>query len=154
MEKAQIASLEQISIKDISYIFEKINDYSDEESKEDLFDKIRLSLSRYISKKVSNEDGVIQVLSLSNKTYQKLFSKLDTADNIVRVEGEKAEKIAKVILKKIKQYNLDIANVVVLVPIEIRHMFFLILSQFISNIRVISKEEIANNYTIEILDEI
>lgn len=145
---------EEISIKDIVFIFEKINDYSDEESKEDLFDKIRLSLSRYISKKVSNEDNVIQALGISEKTYQKLFSKLDTENNIVRIEGEKAEKIAKTILKKIKQYNLDMTNVVVLAPLEVRHMFFMILSQFISNIRVIAKEEIANNYSIEILDEI
>lgn len=145
---------EEISIKDIVYIFEKINDYSDEETREDLFDKIRVSLSRYISKKVANDEGVIQVLGISDKTYQKLFSKLDTEDNVVRIEGIKVEKIANTILKKIKQYNLDMDNVVILVPIEIRHMTFMILSQFISNIRVIAKEEVANNYTIEILDEI
>lgn len=145
---------EEISIKDIVYIFEKINDFVDEETKEDLLDKIRLSLLRYISKKVSNDEGVIQVFELSDKTYQSLFAKIKSSDNIVRIEGAKVEKIASSILKKIKKYNVDVNNFTILAPIEVRHMLFMILSQFISNIKIIAKEEIANEYTIEILDEI
>lgn len=145
---------EEISIKDIIHIFEKINDFSDEASKENLLDKIRLSLAKYISKKIANSEDVIQVFELSDKTYQKLFSKLKTDDNIVKINGTKVEKIANYILKKAEQYNLDLNNLVILTPMEIRHMFFMILSQFISNIRVIAKEEIANDYTIEILDEV
>lgn len=145
---------EEISIKDIVYIFEKINDFSDEASKEDLLDRIRLSLSRYISKKVSNGNGTIQVLDLSDKTYQKLFAKVKSDGNVVKIEGAKVEKIAKSILKKAKEYNLSYDNLIILTPIEIRHLFSMILSQFISNIKVIAKEEVANDYTIEVLDEI
>lgn len=145
---------EEISIKDIIFIFEKINDFSDESSKDALLDKIRLSLSRYISKKVSNNEGFIQVFELSDKTYQYLFSKLKTDENIVRIKGEKVEKIANSILKKAKKANIDITNIIILAPVEIRHMLFMILSQFISNIKILAKEEIANEYTIEILDEI
>ena len=145
---------EEVSIKDIVYIFEKINDFSDESSKEDLLDKVRLSLSRYISKKISNSEGVIQAFEISDKTYENLFAKLKTKDNIVRIKGEKVEKIAKSILKKAKKYNLECSNLIILAPIEIRHMFFMILSQFISNIKVVAKEEITNEYVVEILDEI
>lgn len=145
---------EEISIKDIVYIFEKINDFSEEASKEDLLDKIRLSLSRYISKKISGDSGIIQAFELSEKTYKNIFSKVKSEDNIVRIEGGKVEKIAKAILKKAKAYNLNINNFVVLTPIEVRHMFFMIMSQFIGNLKVIAKEEVSNDYTIEILDEI
>lgn len=145
---------EEISIKDIIYIFEKINDFSDEASKEDLFDKLRLSLSKYISKKVSNSEGVIQALALSDNTYQKLFSKIKTDDNILSISGIKVEKIANSILKKAQQYDFDLNNLVILVPLQVRHMFFMIFSQFISNIRVIAREEITNDYTIEVLDEV
>ncbi len=145
---------EDISIKDIVYIFEKINDFSNEDSKEDLFAKLRLSLSRYISKKVSNEDGIIQVLELSEKTYHNLFSKINSNNDIIRIDTVKIEKIAGSVFKKIKKNNIDLANLIILAPIEIRHMFFMIMSQFINNIKVISREEIANGYTIEILDEI
>lgn len=145
---------EEISIKDIIYIFEKINDFSDEQSKEDLLDKIRLSQSRQISKKVSNPDGIIQVLELSDKTYKTLFAKLSAADGIVRIDGIKVEKLANAILKKSKQNDLELSGIKILVPMEVRHMFFMIVSQFIPNIKVLAKEEIANDYTIEILDEI
>lgn len=145
---------EEISIKDIIYIFEKINDFSDEASKEDLLSKLRLSLSRYISKKAANSDGIIQVFELSEKTYKNIFDKLDSEDSIIRIEGTKVEKIAKLLFKKIKQYSLDINNISVLAPLEVRHMLFMILSQFISNIKIIAKEEIANNYTIDVIDEI
>lgn len=145
---------EGISIKDIVYIFEKINDYSDESSREDLLDKIRLSMSRYISKKLANGNGTIQAFDLSEKTYKKLFAQMDSEDNILRIEGEKVEKIAKNILKKVKEYNVDFNNLIIFAPIDIRHMLYMILSQFIVNIKVIAKEEILNDYTIEILDEI
>lgn len=145
---------EEISIKDIVYVFEKINDFVDEASKEGLLDKIRLSLSRYISKKVSSADGVIQGFELSEKTDRSLFAKLNTDENIIRVEGNKVEKIAKSVLKKAKANNLDLNNLVIFAPIEVRHMLFMILSQFIANVKVVAKEEITNEYTIEVVDEV
>lgn len=145
---------EEISIKDIIFVFEKINDFAEESSKEDLLDKIRLALSRYISKKVSNSEGVIQGFELSEKTYKNLFAKVKTDDSIIRIEGAKAEKFAKSVLKKAKANNLDLSNLVLFAPLEIRHMFFMVLSQFIPNAKVIAKEEIANDYTLEIIDEV
>lgn len=145
---------EEISIKDIIYIFERINDFSDENEKEDLLDKLRLSLSKNISKKLVNSDGIIQVFVLSDKVYKDLFSKIDSKDNIVRIDGTKMEKLAGSIIKKANKFNLDINNLVIMTQMEVRHIFFMILSQFIPTIKVIAKEEITNGATIEILDEI
>lgn len=145
---------EEVSIKDIVYIFEKINDFSDESSKEDLLDKIRLALSKYISKKLLNGAEAIQGFELSEATYKKLFEKVETEDNIVRIEGKKVEKIAKAILKKAQAHNIDVNSIVVFSPLENRHMLFMVLSQFISSIKVVAREEIANEHTVEILDEI
>ena len=145
---------ERISIKDIVYIFEKINDFSDETTKEDLLDKVRLSLSRYISKKSANTEGVIQGFDMSEKTYETIFAKIDSSDNIVRLDGAKIEKIATKLLKKAAALNIDMSNLILFTPIEVRHMTFIILSQFINNIRVLAKEEITNEYTIEVLDEV
>lgn len=145
---------EKISIKDIVYIFEKINDFADDASKEDLLDKVRLSLAKYISKQIANENGLIQVFDLSDKTYKKLFKNLDTDDNVVRIDGDVVEKIAKSIIKKAKANNIEIENIVILAPLEIRHMLFMVLSNFISNIKIIAKEEISSGYTLEVIDEI
>lgn len=145
---------EEISIKDIFYIFEKINDFADEATKEDLLDKLRLSLARYISKKVANDEGVIQAFELSEKSYENLFTKVEFNDGIVRIDGRKITKIAKTILKKAASYNLDKNSLILLTPMEVRHMTFMVLSQFITNIKVIAKEEITNDYTIDVIDEI
>lgn len=145
---------EEVSIKDIIYIFEKINDFTDESTKEDLLDKIRLSLSRYISKKVSNDDGVIQAVELSEKTYNQLFSKLDTSSDVIKIDGRKIKTLANSIFKLAKKHGLDLDNLIVLTSVEVRHLTFVVLSQIISNIKVIAREEIANDCTIEILDEI
>ena len=145
---------EEVSIRDIIYIFEKINDFSDESTKEDLLDKIRLSLSRYISKKFSSGDGIIQALELSEKTYKNLFSKLDSGSDIIKIDGSKVKSVANSIFKKVKKYGLDFNNLIVLTSIDVRHLTFVVLSQFITNIKVIAREEVANDCTIEILDEI
>lgn len=145
---------ERISIKDIFYIFEKINDFADEATKEDLLDKLRLSLARYISKKAANDEGIIQAFELSEQAYEHLFKKVEFTDGIVRIDGRKIEKIAKTLLKKAANYNLDKNNLILLTPMEVRHMTFMVLSQFITNIKVLAKEEITNDYTIEVIDEI
>ncbi len=145
---------EEISIKDIVYVFEKINDFAEESSKEDLYDKLRLCFSRQISKKVANTDGVIQVFDLSEKTYKNLFAKLTSQDDIVRIDGTKIEKIVNSLLKKAKSNEIEPSSIVLLAPIEVRHMLFMVFSQFIANVKVIAREEVANEYTIEIIDEI
>lgn len=145
---------EEVSIKDIVYIFEKINDFSDETSKEELLDKIRLSLSRFICKKLANDEGIIQTFAISNKTYDNLFADIDEDSSIVKIDGRKIEKIASLLLKKAKEYDLDPSSLIVCTSAEVRHMTFIILSQLISNIKVIAKEEITNDYTVDIIEEI
>lgn len=62
---------ERVSIKNITYIFEKINDFADEGSKVDILNKIRLSLSRQICKSYVNEDGeTISAFEISEKHIQ------------------------------------------------------------------------------------
>lgn len=150
-----LASLvrEEVSINDIIYIFEKINDFSDEASKEDLLDKVRLSLARAISKKVSDGQGTVRAFEMSDKTLKSLYEKIEEEDGLVRVDGIKVEKIAQAILKKIHKHDLTRSSVNLFVPIEIRHMIFLILSQFLNNITVLAREEILNDYEVEILDQ-
>ena len=61
---------EKVSIKNITYIFEKINDFAEEGSKADILNKVRLSLARQICRNYANEDGeTISAFELSEKTY-------------------------------------------------------------------------------------
>lgn len=144
---------EKISIKDITYIFEKINDFAQETTKSDLIKKIRLSLSKQICKYNKNSDGIICTFEISDKTLDKFMPNFDESDDaIIRIDAGFAETLAKNISKKAAQYNID--NPKLLVPLEFRHLIFTLLSNYLNNITVLSREEIGCYAKIEIISEI
>lgn len=144
---------EKISIKDIVYIFEKINDFAEDSSKSDLLKKIRLSLSRQICKNNANQDGIITAIEMSEKTLDKFNPNFDESDDaIIRIDADFAEKLAEKLKQKIKQ--LDIENPKLFVPMEFRHLIFTLLSNYMNDITVLAREEVGCNAQIEILTEI
>ena len=144
---------EEISIKDITNIFEKINDFAEDCTKSDLIKKIRLTLSRQICKKYMNEDGVIQAFEISEKTLDKLTPSFDEDDDaIIRIDAGFAEKLAEKIAKQAKQ--LEIESPKLFVPLELRHLVFTLLSNYLNNITVLAHEEIDCNAKVEIIAEI
>ncbi len=141
---------ERVSIKDIVYLFEKMNDYAEDSAKSDLLKKVRLALSRRICAPYANENGVISLFELSDKTIDAFMPSFEEDENfIIKIDGEYAEKLAQKIIKKAKQ--MDINEPKILVPMELRHLFFSLLSNYMSNIVVLTREEIGCNYGIEIL---
>ena len=144
---------EEVSIKDITNIFEKINDFAEDCSKSDLINKIRLTLSRQICRKYANEDGVIQAFEISEKTLFKLAPSLDgDDDSIIRIDGGFAEKLDGKIAKQAKQLEIDTPKL--LAPLELRQLLFSMLSNYIDNIVVLAHEEIGCNAKIEIIAEV
>lgn len=140
---------EQISIKDIDYIFEKINDFSDEISKDGLLDRIRLSLSKHISQRFIGAEPA-KVIEFSGTTLDEMFKLTESEDEaIIKVDGKVAEKLAKKIEKVAKDKELK--EIILVVPMEIRHMTFAIFSEFINNITVIAHEELTCETNIDII---
>ena len=144
---------EKVSVKDITYIFEKINDFAAESSKSDLIKKIRLALSRRICKSCSNQDGIIQAFEISDKTLDKFMPNFDEGDDaIIRIDASFAETLAENLSKKIDKYGIE--SPVLIVPLEFRHLMFSLLSGYMSNITVLAREEIGCYAKLEILSEI
>ena len=145
--------IENISIKDITYIFEKLNDFAQESTKSDLIKKIRLSLSRQICNQNKNQDGVISAFEISEQTLEKFMPSFEEdEDAIIRIDAGFAEKLAEKLNKYIKKFELE--NPKLLVPLEFRHLIFTLLSNYMNNITVLSREEIGCNAEIEIIAEI
>ncbi len=144
---------EQISIKDITYIFEKMNDFAEDCAKSDLLKKIRLAMARKICSRYANEDGVISLFEISEKTLETFMPSFEEdEDYIIKIDGDFAEKLAQKITKKAK--TLGITEPKILVPMELRHLFFTLLSNYMNNITVLTREEIGCNYAIEIIASI
>ena len=145
---------EKVSIRNITYIFEKINDFAEEGSKADILNKIRLSLSRQICKHYANEDGEsISAFELSEKTYSDIVLGCDESDDcLIKIDGALAEKLANKILRKMKK--LKIHNLVLVVPMDYRQIFFTLLSLYIKDVTVLANEELGCMYRIESLGEV
>lgn len=145
---------ERVSIKNITYIFEKINDYADDSSRIDLLNKLRLSLCRQICKNFVNEDGeTISAFELSEKTYTELVMGCDdTDDSMIRIDADMAEKIADKITKKCKK--LGIYSPKLVVPMEYRQIFFTLLNLYMNNITVLAQEELGCAFKIDSLGEV
>ena len=143
---------ERVSIKDISYIFEKINDFSDETVKDDLLDKIRVSLAKQISASLSDDSNLISAIQLSNETIDSIINLMDNNEQtIVRVDGNKLKEIIDKLVDIASELEISRDRIVLLAPLEVRHMIAMVMLQLIPNLRVVSEEEISTDYALEIL---
>ena len=146
---------EQVSIKDIVYIFEKINDFSDETAKDDLLDRIRVSLAKQISSKLADESNLISVIQISEKTLDSVVNMMDDNEQtIIRVDGGKLKTIIDKLVKLAGKYQISRDKIVLLAPLEVRHMVAMILLQLIPNLRVVAEEEISPDFALEILAQL
>lgn len=144
---------ERVSVRDITYIFEKINDYAEDCPKSELLKKIRLALGRRICRSRVNADGVINVFELSEKTLDAFAPSFEEdEDFIIKIDGDFAEKLAQKITKKAKQFEIE--SPIILVPMEYRHLFFTLLSNYLNDITVLTREEIGCHYPIEVISNI
>lgn len=141
---------ERIPIKDVVYIFEKINDFAQDDEKEDLLDKLRFSLNRQISNSIADEDRNIYGITLSHeiiKAFEKEIYK--TEDDTVTIKASFVKKIAKKVEKIIECTEVDLKHIALVVPASIRHMLFVLFEQIIPNLAVIANEEVAKEFKLE-----
>ena len=144
---------EKVSIKDINFIFEKINDYAEDSVKTDLLKKLRLALSSQICKRHENPDGSISVFELSDKTFADIIENCeDGEDAVFKIDGVFAEKLAAKLVKLSKKLNIQSPKLIV--PMDYRQIFFGLLSLYINDITVLAIEELDINAKVEILGEI
>ena len=143
---------ERVSVKNIIYIFEKINDYANEPTKEDLLDKVRLALSKHIVKDLS-KDGELSVIELSEDTLEKVYSFFkDEDDAIIRIDATDVEAIVDKIEKFVASKKIEIP--ILVVPLDLRHMVFVILSEFVQNLTVLANEELVSECNIKFVGKI
>jgi len=139
---------ERVSVKDLIYIFEKINDFADDATKADLLDKLRVALARQICWSLSDENKVITGYEVNDKIIKMLEAQNDTADadtGIVKIDGVKFEQFTRTI-EKISSGK----NIVLVAPQHLRHMLFVLVSELYTDIPVICLEEVTPEFELKI----
>ena len=143
---------ERISVKDVIYVFEKINDFADDNSKVDLLEKLRISLARQIDWSISNANKEIEAYEISDDIISLLEDNAVEADEnecIVKIDGQKFEDF----IKKIEDLSYD-KEVVLVVPPHLRQVIFALVSQLYMDIPTISYDEIAPEFELKTIGKI
>lgn len=143
---------EKVSIKDITYIFEKLNDFSDDPNKADLLDRLRVALSRQISASVATKDKEIFAYEIDDDTMELLEHQTNSQDSNVKIDLSKFTKFKK-ILKETRKDILE-QNAILIVPQQYRQIIFILVSQLFMDIPVICFEEVGLDYKLNILGKI
>lgn len=143
---------EKVSVKDIVYIFEKLNDFSDDPNKADLLEKVRMALSRQIAASVANSDKEIFAYELDEDTLDLLERQTNTEENSIKIDLSKFTKFKK-ILKEMRQ-NIIEQSAIIVAPQQYRHIIFILVSQLFIDIPVVCYEEIPMEYKLNILGKI
>ena len=122
-------------------------------TKEDLLDKVRLALSKHIVKDLA-ENNELKVIEFSDETLDRIYSffKEDEDEAIVRIEADQVQEIVDKIAKFAKAKK--ITNPTLVVPMDIRHMVFVILAEFVRNITVLAHEELVSDYNIKFVGKV
>ena len=142
---------EHVSIKDIVFIFDKINDFADEETKEDVLSKIRHALSRQISQNISDENNLIRAFELTPDTVKYFETKASSKKQVIKIDNTKVKSLADNIYNTVQNCDYDLNEIILIVPMEVRQLISIVLSQIIPNVKIIAKEEIAPEYNLEII---
>ena len=143
---------ERVGVKDIVYIFEKLNDFSDDPNKSDLLERLRLSMARQISNSVANKDKEIFAYEIDEDTLSLLEKQTNETDSNVRIDLSKFSKLRKV-LKELKKDIIE-QNAIIITNHQYRQIIFILVSQLFMDIPVVSFEEIALEYKLTILGKI
>jgi flagellar biosynthesis protein FlhA len=147
---------EGVSVKNIVYIFEKINDYANEPTKEDLLDKVRLAFSSLILKDLVVNDQ-IKIIKLSKETTNQLedmlsYNEEEDDDSLHRISAAEALRIANRIAKVAKTKKIE--RPIIAVPMDMRHITFVVLSEFLPNITVLATEELSCDFVFDFVGNV
>ena len=110
-------------------------------------------MNKHIIKDLT-KDGEIKIIEFSEETLDKVDAFFHSEDegNIIRIDACEVQEIAKRINKLTKSKKLKTPTLAV--PMDLRHMCFVILSEFISNIRVLALEELVSDSEIKFIGKV
>lgn len=142
---------ERVSVKDVVFIFEKINDFSDDSTKSDLLEKLRVALGGQICWSYSNEDKEIFGYEISQDIIEMLQNEsYSDSEGVVKIDGTKFTKFKK----ELKRIFSDGQKIVLIAPQHLRQLLFVLISQICTDIPVLCPEEISNEFELKILGQI
>ena len=144
---------EKVSIKDIVFVFEKLNDLLKFEYKNgQLLDNMRILLGRQICSDIADANNYIYGIIPSDEQYTKLKKALDKkSKGKFLVQNHDINEFVKFVCEKVKNNEYDVSNIAIIVKSDLRLPVFNLFEQVITELRVISEDEITEEFNVEVL---
>ena len=144
---------EKVSIKDIVFVFEKLNDLLKAEYNNDqLVDNLRILMGRQICSDIADSNNYIYGIIPSVEQNTKLKKSIDKKNKGKSfVQNHDIKDFVKFVCEKVKNSESNISNIAIIVKPELRLPVFYLFEQVITELRVISEDEITDEFTIEVL---
>ncbi len=143
---------EKVCIKDFIFIFEKLNDLIKfKYDRDQLVDNLRILLGRQICSDIADSNNYIYAIVPSAEQNIKLKKALDKkSKNKYFVQNNDIKEFINYVEEKVKSCE-SCANTALIVKPELRKAVFHLFEQVISDIRVISEDEITEEFTVEFI---
>ncbi|MGD9580114.1 MAG: FHIPEP family type III secretion protein [Vampirovibrionia bacterium] len=144
---------EQVPIKDITFVFEKIMDsYTYAVEKELLLEKLRVALRRQITYSKADETNTVYSLVVDPAFDQYLEDQMiipEHSNPFIELDKDQAEELLQVTAKLIEKANVRIDNTIIACSSKIRQALFSFYENYIPGISVLAFEEISEEVTLE-----
>ena len=99
--------------------------------------------------KGADKEGFVK---LSSETIDSILNLMDNNEQtIVRVDGNKLKEIIDELVNISTELDITRDKIILLTPLEVRHMIAMVMLQLIPNLRVVCEEEISTDYALEVL---
>lgn len=145
---------EKVSIRNLQTILEVLASYGTQSKDVDyLTEKVRSALKRQISESLLAPDGKLYVFTLSSNVEQTLAKNIQNTEDgkEIVIDPSFGQKVLSAIIKKVDEITAKGLPAVIVISPPIRLPFRKFVEKFISNLNVISHNEIADNVKIESL---
>jgi len=145
---------ERVSIRNLQTILEILAAYGTQNKNIDyLLEKVRSGLKRQISSSLQANDGTLYVFTLNSKIEQMVANNIQTTDDGKEIVLDPAvgQKILSALSEKVNEILQKGLTPVLVISPPIRLAFRRFVEKFISNLHIISHNEISENTKIESL---
>jgi len=144
---------EKVSLKDIVFIFEKLNDLIKSDYDNDpLIDNLRILTARQICSDIADSNNYIYGIIPTDEQNAKLKKALDKKNKgKYFAQNHDIKEFVKFVCEKIKNSEFDVSNIAIIVKSDLRLPVFYLFEQVITKLRVISENEITDEFSVEVI---
>ena len=142
---------ENVSVKDIIFIFEKLNDLSEHNyDNEKLLEEMRILLKKQICSQIADSNNIIYAITVP-KQYKKLLSAFKNAGGIKNQfnESGEVEKFVKYVTEAILNHEYNAPAIALICEPEYRKTLFNLFKRIVPDLAVISEDEISEEFNIQ-----